>query len=253
MKSFKLTNKKNKGAKNTEEEYSSDNNSNTKAKWYKKPGWIAVLLIVFWPVGLYLMWEYTNLSKTTKFILTSIIVLFGVTSWVGVLVDTGEEKAQIAKNQTNTTQKQPETQLSEEEQIKKLVTDQFESDKNNMDMSYIREVDVVEQIDGGWGVFVEYNADDNITSGLRKSGIEKRMSSIYIALYTSEKDIRTATVTAYFPLVDQYGNESQDPVYKSALDKEEADKVNWDADSSYLRLTILPQVWRITFLHPEFQ
>jgi len=41
------------------------------------------------------------------------------------------------------------------------------------------------------------------------------MSEIYIALYTSDKDIRSASVAAYFPLVDQYGNESSGVVYKS--------------------------------------
>jgi len=122
-----------------------------------------------------------------------------------------------------------------------------------LDNDYFRSVEVVEQANGGWGVFVEYNAGDNLTTSLKKTGIEKTMSEVYIALYTSDLDIRTASVAAYFPVVDQYGNESEAIVYKSVLEKEEADKVNWDIDGSYLQLEILPGVWSTTLLHPDFR
>ena len=35
-------------------------------KWYQKTGWIIALLIVFFPVGLYLMWKYTDWRKVLK-------------------------------------------------------------------------------------------------------------------------------------------------------------------------------------------
>lgn len=35
-------------------------------KWYQKTGWIIALLIVFFPVGLYLMWKYTDWKKGLK-------------------------------------------------------------------------------------------------------------------------------------------------------------------------------------------
>ena len=149
-------------------------------------------------------------------------------------------------------EKEPAKPLSEKEQIQKLVSDQLKG-TNNMKNPYVKKIDVIEQVDGGWGVFVEYNADDNLTKNLRKIGIEKRMSEIYIALYTSDKDIRSASVAAYFPLVDQYGNEFSGVVYKSILEKGEADKVNWGSDSSTLKLSILPGVWTTSILHPEFR
>jgi hypothetical protein len=132
------------------------------------------------------------------------------------------------------------------------VTSQFKG-KNNLDKDYIKGVEVVKQIDGGWGVFVEYNADDSLTTNMRKKSIELDMSKIYTALYTSGKDIQTASVSAYFPLTDKYGNNSDGVVYKSILDKTEADKVNWETDSSYLGLQVLPGVWETTWIHSEFQ
>jgi hypothetical protein len=111
----------------------------------------------------------------------------------------------------------------------------------------------VEQIDGGWGVFVEYNADDALSASSTKKSIYLDMSKIYTALYTSKKDIRTASVSAYFPVTDKYGNNSDALVYKTMLEEAEADKVNWDIDSSYLGLEILPKVWEITWALPELR
>lgn len=136
--------------------------------------------------------------------------------------------------------------------IRELIADQLKG-TNNLNKPYLRNIDVVQQVHGGWGVFVEYNADDNLWNGLIKAGIEKRMSEIYIALYTSIYDIRAASVSAYFPLIDKYGKQSDGVMYKSMLSKNEADKINWAADSAFLKLDILPTVWTTSILHPDFR
>lgn len=48
-------------------------------KWFKRTGWIITLLILFWPVGLFLMWKYTNWPNWVK-IAVSIaeVVVFGI-------------------------------------------------------------------------------------------------------------------------------------------------------------------------------
>lgn len=145
----------------------------------------------------------------------------------------------------------PVKQLSEQEQIKMLVAEQLEG-INNRDKPYIREIDVVKQIGGGWGVFVEYNASDNIAR-FRRFDIEVKMSEVYIALYTSYYDIRVVSISAYFPLVDRYGHVRDAIVYRSILDREVAVEVNWDAHRSLLKVDILPGVWTISILHSEFR
>ena len=44
-------------------------------KWYQKPVCIVVLLIVFFPVGLYLMWRYTKWHNIVKAIATGLVLL----------------------------------------------------------------------------------------------------------------------------------------------------------------------------------
>ncbi len=47
----------------------------TKTKWYQKTLWIAVLLFFFFPVGLFLMWKYSNWNKFVKW---GITIFFGL-------------------------------------------------------------------------------------------------------------------------------------------------------------------------------
>ncbi len=46
----------------------------TKTKWYQRMSFIIALLVFFFPVGLVLMWKYTNWSKKTKWIVTGIVI-----------------------------------------------------------------------------------------------------------------------------------------------------------------------------------
>lgn len=47
---------------------------NPKKKWYQSNFWIIFFLIVFFPVGLYLMWRYSNWNKVVKAIITAFFV-----------------------------------------------------------------------------------------------------------------------------------------------------------------------------------
>lgn len=44
-------------------------------KWYEKTGWIIILTLLFFPVGLFLMWKYANWNKIIKIAVTSFYVL----------------------------------------------------------------------------------------------------------------------------------------------------------------------------------
>jgi hypothetical protein len=50
--------------------------SSVPQKWYTTNAGIIVLLIVFFPVGLYLMWKYASWPKNAKWIVTGILAFF---------------------------------------------------------------------------------------------------------------------------------------------------------------------------------
>lgn len=144
--------------------------------------------------------------------------------------------------------------LTPKQKIEKVVKNELSGKTNIMEeKNKFRKVEIVKQTDASHGVFVEFNADDNLTKNLRKSGLEDQMSKIYKVLYTQNLDVATATITAYFLLVDKYGNESEGVVYKTILNKSEADKINWETNSATLRLQIVPSVWTTLIMHPEFR
>lgn len=182
-------------------------------------------------------------------------ILLGLGAFIFILILAGggdsSESNQAPNTQKMAQQQAEQANLTPEEQIKASVQNLL-SGQNNLDQDRLESVEVTE-LEGGLRVEVGFNADDNFGNNLIKSGMEKQMSEIYQELYTNYDNINEVSVGARFPMADQYGNESQLVVYYTTLSKEEADKVNWNADSSTLKLSILPGVWETDILHPEFK
>lgn len=153
---------------------------------------------------------------------------------------------------------EPQEPASPEEKMRQLVAAAL-SGQANTKKERLRRVAVFPQdVDengnnSAWGVRVEFNADENLTTNLIKKGIEKQMSEVYQALYTSGLPITLVTIEAYYPLVDKYGNKSDSRVRQTTLEQAEAKKINWSADQSTLLMNIVPGVWDSGFTHPEFR
>jgi hypothetical protein len=47
----------------------------TELKWYQKPNGVIILLIIFFPVGLYLMWKNELWTKKSRLIVTSVFAV----------------------------------------------------------------------------------------------------------------------------------------------------------------------------------
>ncbi|MCX6762174.1 MAG: hypothetical protein NT093_00115, partial [Candidatus Moranbacteria bacterium] len=89
-----------------------------------------------------------------------------------------EASANVAKSNQQNQSANPTKTLSEEDQIKQLVSKQLKSTTSG-GKERIRKIEVIEQYDGGWGVFTEYNADDVMTANLTKKSIELDMTDLY--------------------------------------------------------------------------
>jgi hypothetical protein len=141
---------------------------------------------------------------------------------------------------------------SEDERIRTLVRETFKG-TNNMKKERLRKVDVKKLTGGGWGVSVDFNADENLTTNLTKKGIESDMSEAYTALYTANMNVKQASVAAFFPLRDEYGNDMDGIVYKTLLTSDVADKINWQSEKLTLRARIIPGLWETAILNVSFR
>jgi hypothetical protein len=66
----------------------------TELKWYQKPIFVIILLIVFFPLGLYLMWKNELWTKQTRWIVTGVLALV-------VIANAGKNKNGGSNNSDN--------------------------------------------------------------------------------------------------------------------------------------------------------
>jgi hypothetical protein len=136
-------------------------------------------------------------------------------------------------------------QQSDENAIKTAVKKDL-GGSNDVGGGYYRSIDVEPQVSGGYGVFVDYNADEASNNKDDKVLYTEKAEQLYKTIYSQTgQDIKTASVSAWFAGTDQYGNNSDKLVYKTMLDKSVADKVNWKADDATLQID-LPNLWSVT-------
>lgn len=74
-------------------------NNQTEKKWYQKPITVILSLILFFPVGLLLMWKHEVWTKTTRLIVTGILGLFLIANIAG---KNRENASNRSNNNSNT-------------------------------------------------------------------------------------------------------------------------------------------------------
>lgn len=155
------------------------------------------------------------------------------------------DKASQQQAATDAASQKAAQQQSDENAIKTAVKKDL-GGSNDVGGKYYRSIDVEPQVNGGYGVFVDYNADETGSSSSEKTLYTEKAEQLYKTIYSQTgQDIKTASVSAYFAGTDQYGNNSDKLVYKTILDKSVADKVNWKADDATLQIH-LPNLWSVT-------
>jgi hypothetical protein len=107
-----------------------------------------------------------------------------------------------------------------------------------------------DSIDADGNIFVEFEAADNLTKNMIRSGIERDMVTAFTAAFHEPgTDAQTVFLAATFELVDQYGNSEQSQVWTTELDASEADRINWSDPHAIS----WDRVWTEVFRHPELR
>ncbi|TGJ98384.1 hypothetical protein EHQ53_01280 [Leptospira langatensis] len=138
--------------------------------------------------------------------------------------------------------------LSEEEQIKLIV-------KKQIGENALKKIDITRAADGLLGIEIEFDAKGTLDypKKLRIDWIKTKMAESYISIYKNYKNVGECKIGAFFPMKDNYGNGAEIEVYITYLAKEEADKVNWNAEEWDLKANIMPRIWMNIAIHPEFR
>lgn len=161
------------------------------------------------------------------------------------------------QSQTNPEQKTDKEVQSEqipnspEEEIKILIQKNL-AGENNMSFPYEDKIEITKTDNGKYSIDIKFNADDNLSKNLIKTGIQMKIAEILTSLYTERDDIQSVTISALFPLQDKYGESFRGDVYVAQLDIDEAKKVNWELDPAYLAQSILPNIYQVNYPNKIF-
>jgi hypothetical protein len=103
-------------------------NKKDKRRWYQNSGGAILFLILFFPVGIYLMWRYTDWSNKVKWVVTSIFVLIFVISAFATDTDVDNQSNDNAQEMTiEESEESKEKEESEAEQENKKQNSSDES------------------------------------------------------------------------------------------------------------------------------
>lgn len=105
----------------------------TKKKWYHTTGGIIALLVLFFPVGLYLMWRHTNWNKKVKWGVTG---FFALMLLIGAVTPDSTTTPATSDTNTQAAQTQPTEAPSPTVEAKKLSYEVVKKEVNSTVENY---------------------------------------------------------------------------------------------------------------------
>ncbi|GAA3722869.1 DUF4352 domain-containing protein [Salinicoccus jeotgali] len=177
---------------------------------YKKSWFVIIMLIIFFPIGLYLMWAHTNWNKAAKWIVTAAIAVIGLSSLItgedetdtaGTEVATGTEQSEEATSAPATVEEETEENTeepTEEETVEKEEPTEEKTVEEEVDeTASVGEALTVDEIDF---VVNEWFQRDSVGTGLSSTA-----NDTYLVLdvsVTNNKNEAVMLTSDFFKITD---------------------------------------------------
>lgn len=120
--------------------------SNPTKKWYQKTPIIILLIFAFFPLGLYLMWKYTDWSKAIKAVISAVVAIIALIAFIG----DGTKPTATDSTTTTVSQTEKETVTTAEDKevgaftsISNLTNDEAKTIINDLKSVGVKEVEKV--------------------------------------------------------------------------------------------------------------
>lgn len=213
-------------------------------KFYQKTWFVILALVIFSPLGIYLMFRYKSWVKPAKIILVSISLFIFIPTIVAAFsnkpqIDTTDIAAvstEVSASPidatiapsispsteiTSTPKSSPKptpskTPISDKTKITKAVRDEF-GNENYISVQYTEETNFV---------LIKARGIDSMTSKMTVRGMYLSMSNVLKNL-DDLNDIDIAFNIVY-PLQDKYGNSTDTIVIKATYNHTSREMINWD-------------------------
>ncbi|MFR5264440.1 hypothetical protein [Clostridium sp.] len=195
--------------------------------------WFTVLmLIVFFPVGLFTMFKYKKFNKVIRTIVT---VFFGF-MLVGYLTSDSESTPSKVENKEVIQQDDKKAKEESAPVVEKAPVETKKSTKDMITAAIPKSIDNVTQVNYVEGlegdrspvVFI-MNLSDNLTNNFMIKGAYLDAKAIIQAVDAKVGDkISSYQFMFNTKFMDKYGNESEGKALSFDYSKDTVDKINWD-------------------------
>lgn len=190
--------------------------------WYKNSIVIIALLVLFFPVGLFLMWKYANWNKVVKWVITGVFVLLVISS-----ATSSKNTKTENTSQTNTPQAQQAT-----------TTPQPTKEAKSLTMTDKLWVALDNSMKTRDGYSVEYN-ESSKTASVTKTSTEfwdetsmVRGSFTTLVKFGTEafkiNGVEAVRVVTRSEFTDQYGKKGVEDAVRIIMNKSEFSKFDWN-------------------------
>lgn len=206
-----------------------------------------LLILVFGILSIVQFLKKNNKKGIRLLMFAGISVLVVIFSFVASLFalpapeSTSEEKIEVSADALEVEVEQEELTPEDKERINKnyqeiqrrileddivqIINDTL-GETNNLDKSTVESVEVSED-----KIAISLNGSDNVTNNAVKEMMWMDSAKI-LELIEEESGSKDISVNWQFPLVDTYGNETDEVVMSFDLDRETLNKINWENFSS---------------------
>lgn len=210
-------------------------------KWYQKSVFIVLFLVVFFPVGLYLLWKYTAWSKIVKWLVSVPFGIFWIFTTIA-LFSGNPTPTQTQPATTTQTDKQQQVYTTTDgtlaRKIEEKVIEVLGAETNlkkprviGIDVEKYKAVDLQEygyKADQEvFGVTVKLNSSENVTVNLQKQTLYKEAFNVLKNTFPLSPQIGDVIVWAYLPVKDKYGNTKDDIAITFSMARSLSEKINW--------------------------
>lgn len=157
---------------------------------------------------------------------------------LGVLVSLSFIIDMFPDSQNNRIKKAPTAESKINEAISESLNDR------------LKKITIKKDQNGNFNVYIMFTGSSSFTDKLMVNGIKSQMENIYFNIYKNIQNINDVTINAYLPMVDKYGNVSEDSVLTTSLPGKKAYKINWNQDIGLIKYQIIPNLWTVEWMYP---
>lgn len=219
-----------------------------------------IMLILFYPVGLILLWLNKGFKKRTKIIFTlvSVFIIISISTMTEITpqIEPAVEQTETAVEQTEISKEEPKEEPKEEVKAPELTeTEKQEQDKNYEKATFtanFKALDNVEfELNEGANINVIFDLSDNLTTKMTVTGY-------YLELKNTCKELKnnsnldkyeTVTFSAFTEFVNSYGETNRGKAISATIKVSDIKRIQYDNITTDQFRNIVDT----TFTHPALR